>query len=57
MQKGQLVLLGKSDTDALVDFPVDITFDGKKFSFQVPVESKIKGFLKLRLLECLVFDK
>ncbi|CAE7272799.1 ACC1, partial [Symbiodinium pilosum] len=35
MQKGQLVLLGKSDTDALVDFPVDITFDGKKFSFQV----------------------
>ena len=35
MQKGQLVLLGKSDTDALVDFPVDITYDGKKFSFQV----------------------
>ncbi|CAE7605731.1 ACC1 [Symbiodinium natans] len=35
MQKGQLVLLGKSDTDALVNFPVEITFDGKKFSFQV----------------------
>eukprot|EP00439_Symbiodinium_sp_Y106_P031696 s1171_g3.t2 len=35
MQKGQLVLLGKSDTDALVSFPVEITFDEKKFSFQV----------------------
>ncbi|CAE7222177.1 ACC2, partial [Symbiodinium necroappetens] len=35
MQKGQLVLLGKSDTDALVNFPVEITYDGKKFCFQV----------------------
>eukprot|EP00434_Breviolum_minutum_P044305 symbB.v1.2.039556.t2/scaffold6638.1/size16554/1 len=35
MQKGQLVLLGKSDTDALVNFPIEITYDEKKFSFQV----------------------
>lgn len=35
MQKGQLVLLGKSDTDALVSFPIEITYDEKKFSFHV----------------------
>eukprot|EP00930_Biecheleria_cincta_P038398 TRINITY_DN26381_c0_g2_i1.p1 TRINITY_DN26381_c0_g2~~TRINITY_DN26381_c0_g2_i1.p1 ORF type:complete len:2142 (-),score=492.71 TRINITY_DN26381_c0_g2_i1:106-6303(-) len=35
MQKGQLVLLGKTDTDALVSFPMDIVYDEKKFSFQV----------------------
>ncbi|CAE8694554.1 unnamed protein product, partial [Polarella glacialis] len=35
MQKGQLVLMGKSDTDALIRFPVEMIFDGKKFEFQV----------------------
>jgi len=35
MQKGQLVLLGKTDTDALTSFHLDITFDDRKFSFQV----------------------
>jgi len=35
MQKGQLVLLGKTDTDALVSFPIEITYDDKKFSFYV----------------------
>ncbi|CAJ1327935.1 unnamed protein product, partial [Effrenium voratum] len=35
MTKGQLILLGKSDTDALVSFPVEITYDDQKFSFHV----------------------
>ncbi|CAK9065571.1 Acetyl-CoA carboxylase 2 [Includes: Biotin carboxylase] [Durusdinium trenchii] len=35
MQKGQLVLLGKSDTDALTSFHIDVTYDEKKFSFSV----------------------
>jgi len=35
VQKGQLVLLGKGDTDALISFPVDITYAGQKFSFHV----------------------
>eukprot|EP00435_Cladocopium_sp_Y103_P001897 s859_g1.t1 len=35
MQKGQLVLLGKNDTDALTSFHLDITYDDRKFSFQV----------------------
>jgi len=35
LSKGQLVLLGKSDTDALVSFPLEIVFDGQKFGFQV----------------------
>mmetsp|Transcript_87993 Transcript_87993/g.156027 ORF Transcript_87993/g.156027 Transcript_87993/m.156027 type:complete len:2134 (-) Transcript_87993:174-6575(-) len=35
MQKGQLVLLGKSDTDALVSFPMEIVFADKKFQFHV----------------------
>lgn len=35
MQKGQLVLLGKGDTDALVSFPIDITYNGYKYSFNV----------------------
>lgn len=33
--KGQLVLLGASDTNALISFPLEIVFDGKKFVFQV----------------------
>lgn len=35
MEKKQLVLLGKSDTDALISFPLEIVYEGKKFSFLV----------------------
>jgi acetyl-CoA carboxylase/biotin carboxylase 1 len=35
IQKGQLVLLGKTDTNALVSFPLEIVYGGQKFNFQI----------------------